>query len=670
MTPVLVPSGGSPETLGATVTAEGVVFAVYSETAEWIAVCLFDAGDREITRFRLDGREGAVHFGLVGGLGAGARYGLRADGPWAPERGLWFDPDKLLVDPYARRVDRVFHRQDSLGRPRGSGVDTAPDMPKAIVPGEPRAAANPIMSAPGLFYELNVRGYTLLHPDVPRPLRGTIEGLMSDAVVKHLSRLGVTTVELMPVAAWIDDAHLPALGLSNAWGYNPVTYFAPDPRLAPSGMADVRALTDLYRAHGIGVILDVVYNHTGEGDAETGLTLSLRGLDAPTYYRHFEADGRLRLVNDTGTGNTLRCDHPAVQRLVIESLRYWVEEGGVSGFRFDLAPILGRTPGFDPEAELLRMLREDPVLKAAVLVAEPWDPGPGGYQLGRFGEPFMEWNDRYRDDVRSFWRGDGRMLGRFATRLAGSEDVFGESGRGPAHGVNLIAVHDGFTLADLVSHASKWNIPNGEDNRDGHDHNFSWNGGAEGRTDDPDILDRRRADMRALLATLFVSRGTPLLQQGDEFGRTQAGNNNAYAQDNATTWVDWAGADHGLIGFVARLVALRAAHPALRADRFLSPEDVDWLRPGGGQMADADWNAGDADVLGMCLREGADVVLVWFNRRHIAVDAELPRGDWTLVLSSADGGEIARGRLILPPRSVSVLVLAERVQAAAKPMSS
>ena len=663
----LVPGGGSPDALGATVTAEGVNFAVYSETASALWVSIYDELDNEVGRFELDGHDDNVHHGLIAGIGAGTKYGFRADGEYNPEQGYYFDPHKLLVDPYARRLDRVYVRSPRLRLPREDAVDTAPLIPKAIVIGASNRPASPRRKPPGLFYELNVRGYTMRHPSVQGPLRGTIAGLTTHRVIEHLQYLGVDTVELMPVAAFIDDGHLPALGLTNAWGYNPVSYFALDPRLAPRGPQELRNMTDLYRKEGISVILDVVYNHTGEGDAH-GPILSLKGLDARAYYRHTEVDGKQQLVNDTGTGNTLRCDHPATRRLVVESLRYWVEDMGVSGFRFDLAPVLGREPGFNPNAQLLQMIKSDPVLSKAILVAEPWDPGPGGYQLGQFGKEFREWNDTYRDEVRSFWRGDPGKIGALAGKAAGSAEIFNFAGRRPSHGVNFLAVHDGFTLADLVSYAEKHNEANGEGNRDGHNHNSSWNCGVEGPSDDAGIKARRRRDVRALLATLFLSRGLPLIQQGDELGRTQLGNNNAYAQDNEITWLDWENADGSLVDFVSAVHAFRTAHPALTHDHFLSGHadksgrrDVVWLHPDGREMAQHDWSDSAASVLGMQLAVHEDIVLVWFNRKLEAVDAKLPEGTWQVAIASDDKEQaiIVDGKLKLPARSVVALVPGE-----------
>ena len=422
-------------------------------------------------------------------------------------------------------------------------------------------------------------------------------------------------------------------------------------------------MTDAYRKAGISVILDVVYNHTGEGDSQ-GPILSMMGLDPQTYYRWVDADGKKHLVNDTGTGNTLRCDHPAVQRLVIDSLRYYVEELGVSGFRFDLATILGRDPGFNPEAEMLRKIKADPVLKKAILVAEPWDPGPGGYGLGKFGKEFAEHNDTYRDEIRAFWKGENGKIGALAGKMSGSAEIFDVAGRKPSAGVNMLAVHDGFTLRDLVTYHDKHNEANGENNRDGHNHNSSWNCGVEGETDDGAINAARKRDVRALLATLFLSRGTPLIQQGDEMFRTQQGNNNAYAQDNEITWVDWESADGTLVDFVAAMRRFRKDHPSVSHDHWLTGQDrngvrdVVWLHPDGREMNEGDWSDSAASVLGMHLRHKDDEVLVWFNRRVEPVVARLPEGGWAVGIQSDPGSEVplTEGTATLPPRSVVALV--------------
>lgn len=665
MKPELVPNGGTTDRLGATLTAEGVNFAVYSESASAIWVSVYNEQDEETDRFELDVHRDHVHAGLVAGLGAGTRYGLRADGEYNPDQGLFFDPQKLLVDPYAKRLDRVFVRSPRLRLDRAEAVDTAPLVPKAIVVTPNEEVILPRKKAPGLFYEMNVRGYTMRHPSVQGPLRGTVAALTTQRVIDHLKFIGVDTLQLMPTAAWIDEGHLPSLGLTNAWGYNPVAYSAIDPRLAPRGPHELRNMTDLYRKNGISVILDVVYNHTGEGDAD-GPMLSLMGLDAKTYYRFVEVDGKQHLVNDTGTGNTLRCDHPATQRLVIDSLRYWVEEMGVSGFRFDLATVLGREPGFNPNAEMLKKIKADPILSQCILVAEPWDPGPGGYHLGQFGKEFKEHNDTFRDEIRGFWRGEDGKIGALAGKVAGSAEIFDSAGRKPSHGVNMLAVHDGFTLRDLVSYSDKHNEANGEGNRDGHNHNQSWNCGVEGETDDPAINAARKRDVRALLATLFLSRGTPLLQQGDEMFRTQQGNNNAYAQDNEITWLDWEAADGDLVDFVAAVNGFRKAHSALTHDHFLTGQDkngvrdVVWLHPEGREMNEGDWRDSAASVLGMYLHNKDDQVLVWFNRRAEPVVARLPEGNWAVGIQSDNTSDVAfsEGTATLTPRSVVALIRA------------
>ena len=663
MKPVLVPNGGRIDRLGATVTPEGVNFAVYSESATAIWVSIFDELDQETDRFALDVRQDHIWAGLISGLGAGARYGLRADGEYNPDQGYFFDPMKLLVDPYAKRLDRVFVRSPRLRLDRAEAVDTAPLVPKAIVVSEAWEAAVPRKKAPTLFYEMNVRGYTMRHPGVQGPLRGSIAGLTTQRVIDHLKYIGVDTLQLMPTAAWIDEGHLPALGLTNAWGYNPIAYSAIDPRLAPRGPHELRNMTDLYRKNGISVILDVVYNHTGEGDA-FGPMLSLMGLDARTYYRFVEVDGKQVLVNDAGTGNTLRCDHPAVQRLVIDSLRYWVEEMGVSGFRFDLATVLGREPGFNPNAVMLEKIKSDPLLSKCILVAEPWDVGPGGYALGQFGKEFREHNDTYRDEIRGFWRGEDGKIGELAGKVAGSAEIFDFAGRKPSHGVNMLAVHDGFTLRDLVSYVDKHNEANGEHNRDGHSHNSSWNCGLEGETDDPAVIFARKRDVRALLATLFMSRGIPLLQQGDEMFRTQQGNNNAYAQDNEITWLDWENADGDLVDFVAAINQFRKAHSALTHDHWLTGQerngvrDVVWLHPDGREMNEDDWRYSGASVLGMHLRNKDDEVLVWFNRRIEPVVAHLPDSHWQVGIVSDHTAQVTlmESTATLTPRSVTALI--------------
>ena len=662
-------TSGLPEPLGALAVGVGVNFAVVSQSAERIEVSLFDAGDREVARLALR-RVGDVHCGFITGIGPGTRYGFRADGPYDPARGHWFDPSKLLVDPYATALDRPFVHRAELAAPRPAAIDTAAFVPKAIVAGSSADRAAPTGEParnPGFTYEIAVKAFTRNHPAVPAPLRGTVAALAHPVVIEHLVALGVDTVELMPVAAWIDERHLQPLGLHNAWGYNPIVFMAPDPRLAPGGLGEVRATVTALHEAGIRVVLDAVYNHTGESDAE-GPTLSLRGLDNALYYRHAENDPGL-LVDDTGCGNTLATDRPAVAGLVLDAMRRWVASTGIDGFRLDLATVLGRTAdGFRSDAPLLAAVGDDPVLSRLIMIAEPWDVGPGGYQLGNFPNSWAEWNDRFRDDVRRFWRGDAGSLATLATRLAGSADIFRRAGRGPSASVNLLAAHDGFTLDDLVSFAEKHNDANGESNRDGATENLSWNNGIEGGTDDAGVEVARRCDVRALLATLFVARGTPMLTAGDELGRTQSGNNNAYAQDNPLTWLDWANADRELAAFTARLSRLRKEHPSLSVDRFLDGEpldasgiaDVAWLHPDGRGMTTADWQ-GDGRVLGMQLHAAGDRTVTWINGGRVESRAWLPvtreGHDWRLIADSSDESETApaptaAGRIVVPPRSV------------------
>ena len=549
-------------------------FRVRSPLAEALWLCLFDDhGERRVAMER-DGDDWTV--ALPGNL-AGARYGFRADGRWAPEAGLWFDPAKLLVDPHAVELDRPFRQDPALGQ---FGVNTADLVPRAIAPGALPVVspAPPLFTPGGLIYEVNVRAFTMLHPDIPEHQRGTVAALAHPAVIAHLHKLRVAAVELMPIVAWVDERHLPPLGLHNAWGYNPVVPMALDPRLCPGGMAELAATVAALRQAGIGVLLDLVFNHTGESDVHGGV-LALRGLDNAAYAH--APDGTL--INDTGCGNTLDFANPALRTLVLDALRHFVRHTGVDGFRFDLATVMARGPGFAADAPIFAELAADPLLHDRVLIAEPWDVGPGGYQLGHFPAGWLEWNDRWRDDVRRFWRGDA-PAGLLATRIAGSADLFE---RGSCRSVNFLAAHDGFTLADTLAYDRRHNHANGEDNRDGHGENFSWNNGAEGPSDDPAIIARRQGLARAMLGTLFASTGTIMLTAGDEFGRSQRGNNNAYAQDNAITWIDWTSRDRALEDAVAALAAWRAAHHPART-RF--PEDGIWSTPDGRTMAPHDWD--------------------------------------------------------------------------------
>lgn len=638
-----------PLSMGASLVEDGVRFAVFSRHGTRVFACLFDeAGETELASLPLPCRDGDIHYGLLEGAGAGMRYALRVEGPWQPERGHRFDPTKLLVDPYATLIDRPFRWDPALAR---HGAETAALVPRCIVqplpvPGEVRASE---ATPPTLLYELGVRSFSMRHPAVPPPLRGTLVALREPFVIAHLQRLGVSHVELMPVAAWMDERHLPPLGLANAWGYNPVNFFALDPRLAPGGPVDLAALCAAYARAGIGVILDIVLNHTAESD-EFGGTVSLRGLDNAVYYRH-AADDPARLVNDTGCGHTLALDRAPVLRLAMDAMRHWLRLG-IAGFRFDLGTVMGRTEtGFTPDAPLFGAILQDPELAHAILIAEPWDIGPGGYRLGDFPAPFAEWNGRYRDDIRRYWRGDTGMAGALATRLAGSSDLFASKHRGPQASINFIAAHDGFTLRDLVSYERKHNEANGEGNRDGDNDSHSWNCGIEGPTRDASIEAARGRDVRALLATLFLSRGIPMLAAGDEFGRTQHGNNNAYAQDNPTSWLDWERADDELTALVAALAALRRRHPLLAADTFLTgtgePPDARWLKADATAIADQDWAGLDAFCL--LLHGATESLLIALNRSMHAATMTLPAGRWEQIFTS-DG----RMEGMLPARSVTL----------------
>ena len=657
---------------GAHLHADGAEFLVPAPDAAALWLCLYRTDDRETDRIAMERDTGGWWSVHVAGITAGQKYGYRADGPYEPGAGHRFDPAKLLADPWATQIDRPYRYHSDLAAPRGAQVDSAPLMPKCMLetpqPLTPSDLPQACFSPGGLIYELNVRGFSMLHPDVPEPDRGTLRALAHPAVIEHLTRIGASAVELMPVTAWIDEAHLARLGLSNAWGYNPVTFMALDPRLAPAGISDLRHVSAALRAAGISVFLDLVFNHTGEGDA-SGPTLSLRGLMNARAFHH-TADGLL--INHTGTGNTVACNEPIIAGMIIDALRHFVLAGGVDGFRFDLAPILGRgEAGFDPDAPLLNAMRNDPVIASRVLIAEPWDIGPEGYQLGNFLPPLLEWNDRYRDDVRRFWRGDKHTRGSLATRLAGSSDVFQKDGQARTRSVNFLAAHDGFTLADTVSYENKHNAANGENNRDGHEHNFSWNNGVEGATDDAGIQAARQRDIKALLTTLFVSRGTIMLTAGDEFGRTQQGNNNAYAQDNDITWVDWQRRDMGIEAHVAMLAELRRRFPDLNATAFLTGQasdgdvlaDVEWRDVDGDLLTAEHWSEAAADQLKKLLQTGvssAPHVAFLFNRSQLDVRFALPAiADfaWT-------GANVTGGHVDVPGRSVGIVFLERQPESA------
>ena len=623
--------------LGTTLAPHGAEFAIWSANAAKIELCIFNLeGTVETARHVMVRGADDIHRVSVPNIGEGTRYGYRAHGTYNPDRGLWFDPSKLLLDPYATEIDRPFVYDRRLA---DFGTDTAHLMPKAILRRhDPVTPSKPLFRAGGLIYELAVRPFTVLHPDVPEHQRGTVAALAHPSVLAHLKRIGVDAVELMPITAWIDERHLPPLGLTNGWGYNPVGFMALDPRLCPGGVAELCDTVAALHEAGIGVILDLVFNHTGESD-RAGPTLSLRGLDNLAYFRHVEGHPGT-LLNDTGTGNTVACDHPFVRGLILDSLRHFVLNAGIDGFRFDLAPVLGRGPhGFSREAETLMAIAQDDVLADRVLIAEPWDIGPGGYQLGNFPPPFREWNDRARDDIRRFWRGDRWTIGELASRLAGSEDVFARHGQHQTLSVNFIAAHDGFTLMDLVSYEERRNHANGEENRDGHHDNFSWNNGIEGPTDDPQVIEARRRDVMALLSSLFVSRGAIMLGMGDEAGRSQAGNNNAYCQDNAITWMDWTAADEDLIEHTARLARMRRRFSVFSETGFFvdAGDDIDWFNSFGEPMTQDDWGHPEASVLTVALKAfdretGRTVhIAAVFNRSRAEHTVTLPDRDWRMI---------------------------------------
>jgi glycogen operon protein len=674
--------------MGATPDEGGVNFAVFSAHAHFLELCLFsDDGRRETARILMREREGDIWHIRVEGMKAGQLYGFRAHGPYEPESGHRFNPHKLLLDPYAKAWDGRMRWSEALmgykiGAARGDlsydTRDSAFAVPKSVVVDEralpplPPGPARPMGES--LIYEAHVKGLTMRHPLVPPPLRGTYAGLSHPAMIDHLLRLGVTAVELLPVQGFFDERFLTAKGLTNYWGYNTMGFFLPEPRYAVRpGRAEFREMVWRLHQAGIEVILDVVYNHTGEGD-ELGPTLSFRGLDNASYYR-LTGGGR-HYINDSGTGNSLNLAHPMVLRLVMDSLRHWVTHFGIDGFRFDLATSLGREAhGFDAGAGFFDALRQDPVLAGVKLIAEPWDIGPGGYRLGGFPAPFAEWNDKFRDGVRRFWRGDVGQTADLARRLLGSAESFDQRARPATSSVNFVTAHDGFTLADLVSFTVKRNLANGEDNRDGHSENHSDNLGHEGPSSDPRVLDARALRKRNILTTLMLAQGTPMLLAGDELGHSQQGNNNAYAQDNETTWIDWAKADGELARFVARLARLRADHPCLRQKHFLHGKirssdglpDVIWSRADGQRPEAAEWN--DPAFRCLCVEirmsaeghgaEGEDVIFAVFNcggEQPLTLPATRPA--WQLVLDTTRPDltpeVVAVARLTVPAHSVLV----------------
>ena len=677
---------GSPWPLGATLDPGGANFAVFSAHAEKVELCLFDTyGKREVERLTLPEWTDEVWHGYLPEAEAGLVYGYRFHGPHQPRAGHRFDPSKLLLDPYARRLWGRF-APEALRRDGAAcrfGVDTAVHVAKAVVtPADPAYAGGWTRPRNGraetLIYEAHVKGLTKLHPGIPPARRGSYAALGEPRLIEHLQRLGVTALELLPVQAFVDEPHLLEKGLVNYWGYNPINWFAVEPRYASTDepLAELQGAIRALHAAGIEVLLDVVYNHTGEGDG-FGPCLAYRGLDNASYYR-IDPEAADGYANLTGCGNTVDASEPRVLQLLMDSLRYWVEVVGIDGFRFDLAATLGREPaGFDKGAGFFDCLKQDPVLSRVRMIAEPWDIGPEGYRMGGFGPGWSEWNDRYRDVVRGFWRGDEGMLPELAARLLGSADLFEHQGRRPWSSINFIAAHDGFTMADLVSFADRRNEANLEGNRDGHGHNLSWNHGNEGPCDDPPVNAARKRDLRNLLSTLFFSQGTVMLGMGDELGRSQRGNNNAYCQDNDLSWLDWATADTELLTFVAELAAIRRVHPALRRQHFLhgriaaadGTPDVQWLSPDGTLLSDDDWHdrsrraillvlAGDAtselDAEGHPARDSRFIIAL--NAGGSALPLKLPAGRWSIRLDTSGEARIDR----LPAR---VVVLFESTSA-------
>jgi isoamylase len=697
---------GRPHPLGATWDGSGTNFALFSAHAEKVELCLFDGdGRRELARIVLPEYTHEIWHGYLPDVRPGQLYGYRVYGPYQPAAGHRFNHHKLLIDPYAKALAGTLRWHDALfGYPVGGSKsdlgfderDSAPFMPKCQVidPAftwgrrpEPRPWHEMVI------YELHVRGFTMRRPDVREALRGNFGGLASAPVIDYLRELGVTAIELLPIHAFVNDRHVIERGLSNYWGYNSIGFFAPHPAyLGPGGLGDFKACVQQMHDAGIEIILDVVYNHTAEGD-HTGPTLSFRGIDNSSYYALREDDPS-RYTDFTGTGNALELSHPHVLHMVTDSLRYWVQDMGVDGFRFDLATTLARVGGnYSEHASFLDAVAQDPVLSAVKLIAEPWDTGPGGYQLGNFPPGWAEWNDQYRDTVRRFWKGDEGQVPAFASRFSGSSDLFDRRGRRTWASINFVTAHDGFTLRDLVSYNHKHNQANQEDGRDGNDNNHSWNCGVEGPSAHPAIRRLRRQQMRNFLATLLLSQGVPMLLAGDEFGRTQGGNNNAYCHDNELGWLDWTGIDdegRALLEFTRSLIALRRAHIVFHRDRFFhgkiipgtNVKDVVWLRPDGVEMAEADWHQAQARALGMRLsgeaglmhltprgeQEPDDTFLIFMNAaadsRAFRLPEDAPGTSWRVLIDTSDdngsrsGQALALGtEVALSPRSLQLFVL-------------
>ena len=688
--------------MGASARDGGVNFAVFSQNAERVEVCVFDVeANNEVSRHALHGPHDGVFHGFLPGAGVGLVYGLRAHGPYRPEAGHLFNPNKLLLDPCAREIVGKFQWHPSnhgyvLGD--ASGIRTPDPRDNAAIALKARVApadspAPGFANAPRhrdadvVLYEVHVKGFSKSLPGIPDELRGTYAALAHPAAIAHFKSLGVTTLSLLPVQYCIDEGHLAERGLVNYWGYNTIGFFCPDPRLAqhagdPTAVSnEFRQMVDGLHRHGLEVVLDVVYNHTPEG-SELGPTISFRGLDHASWYRLMHED-RSRCENLTGCGNTLNAAHPKVTQFVLDSLRYWVHAMGVDGFRFDLAPVLGRTGhGFDPCAGFFHALRQDPILARARLIAEPWDAGPQGYQVGRFPGRFLDWNDKFRDAVRGYWLRQGVDRGAFARRFTASDDLFHH--RSPQASVNFISVHDGFTLADLSSYSRKHNQANGENNRDGRDDELCGNFGLEGKTTDPDINERRRRVRRAMMATLLLAQGTPMLCAGDEIGNSQQGNNNAYCQDNATAWLDWENADLDMQAFVSRLIQLRGVEPLLHHDRWFAAAadaqraSVHWQLPNAGEIRIQDWHDVGAHALACVVSPALDdpsppaTLMLLFNPDPDEASFALAPGAWALLLDSGSTGlregASLSGWAQVPGRSLQLLRQAPRGKATHSPL--
>lgn len=680
---------GAPLPLGATYDGRGVNFALFSAHATRVDLCLFDRDGRETQRIALPEYTNEVWHGYVPGLSPGQCYGYRVHGPYLPRNGHRFNRNKLLLDPYAKGYAGPLVWDDSLfgyqiGAKRAdlmkSKTDSAPFMPKCVVVGEMRGDSRLRPQSAWhetVIYEAHVKGMTALNTDVPQALRGTFAGLSHPAAIEHLVKLGVTALELLPIHAFVDDRHLVEHGLKNYWGYNSIGFFAPAERYlsAGAGVEEFRATVDRLHEAGIEVLLDVVYNHTAEGN-ELGPTLSFKGIDNASYYKL--AENKRHYHDTTGCGNTLNIGHPRVLQLVMDSLRYWVEQGGVDGFRFDLATALARDNGdFDQSASFLDAILQDPALAHVKLIAEPWDLGEDGYQLGAFPPGWAEWNDQWRDGLRAYWKGDMGMLPALGRCISGSAEIFDRRGRKPWASVNFITAHDGFTLTDLVSYNDKHNEANGENNRDGHDDNLSANWGIEGPADDPEILDLRDRLRRAFAASLLFSHGTPMWQMGDEIGRTQNGNNNAFCQDSLLSWVDWENVsdrDHAFLEFVRGATSLRAQIPLLRTKHFLHGEPVapriksiSWFKPDGEEKQSEHWEDPVAKCIGASFAGGGNILLLLFNADADEIDFVFPyfgkrHLHWRLLCDSANGlirpdSPIATGKTTIPGRG---LLLFER----------